>query len=53
MIDEVLIRSMETVVNDPVEVTFNSRELDVDPVTALVEYRSREPLKVRGGSIWM
>ena len=51
MIDEVLVRSMETIVNDPVEVTFDSRKLDVDPVTALVEYRSREPLEIRCSSI--
>ena len=51
VIDEVLVRSMETIVNDPVEVTFDSRKLDVDPVTALVEYRSREPLEIRSSPI--
>jgi hypothetical protein len=32
MVDEVLIGACETIVDDPVEVSFYRSELDVDPV---------------------
>lgn len=45
-IDEVLIRAVEAIVDNPMEIPFSSCELDIDPVGPLVEYRSRQPLEI-------
>ena len=36
MVDKVLVRSMETIIDDPMKVTLGSCELDVDPIATFV-----------------
>jgi hypothetical protein len=51
VVDEVLVRAMETIVDDPVEFALGCHELDVNPVGALVHDICREPLEVRSRAI--
>lgn len=50
-VDEVLVGTVETIVNDPMKVTLNSGELDVDVVAALVGDRRREPFQIRRSAV--
>jgi len=51
MVDKVLVGARKPVVDDPVEVSLFSRELDIDPVTILCDDRSRSPIEIRSSAV--
>lgn len=50
-VDKVLVCAWEVVVDDPMEIALQGRELDVDPVGARVGDGSGSPGKIRGSAI--
>lgn len=46
MIDKVLIRTLEVVLDYPVEVTFSRGEFDIDPIISRINDSSGRPIEI-------